>query len=270
MSSERHNRQSFLGSDIARICRNTRIAVAGLGGGGSHTVQQLAHVGFRDFLLVDPDTIEETNLNRLVGGTAEDVRVALPKAEIARRLALSIQPGARVEVRQKKWQEVADELHEVDLIFGNLDDLSSRLQLEVLARRHLIPYIDIGLGVVTISPQPPRMSGQVMISLPGHPCLRCLGVIDDGALTEEAQRYGDAGHRPQVVWANGLLASTAVGCALEILTGWTSRERVTLLYSYDGNLSTVTPDTRLEFVSSDECPHFPPNQVGPPVFHPIH
>ena len=36
--------------------------------------------------------------------------------------------------------------------------------------------------------------------MPGEPCLRCLQLVTDERLKAEAQRYGVAGSRPQVVW----------------------------------------------------------------------
>ena len=73
MSKERFSRQSFLGPDSeARIARCT-VGVAGLGGGGSHIIQQLAHIGFQRFVTYDGDVVEDSNLNRLVGATSVDV-----------------------------------------------------------------------------------------------------------------------------------------------------------------------------------------------------
>jgi len=54
-----------------------------LGGGGSHIVQQLAHLGVGNFVLVDPDHVEETNLNRLVGATNKDAAKATPKTTVS-------------------------------------------------------------------------------------------------------------------------------------------------------------------------------------------
>ena len=50
-----------------------RVAIIGLGGTGSIAAQQLVHLGIHRFLLVDPDVVEETNLNRVVGATRSDV-----------------------------------------------------------------------------------------------------------------------------------------------------------------------------------------------------
>jgi molybdopterin/thiamine biosynthesis adenylyltransferase len=49
------------------------VGLAGLGGGGSHIVQQLAHIGFQRFVVYEGDVVEESNLNRLVGATSIDV-----------------------------------------------------------------------------------------------------------------------------------------------------------------------------------------------------
>lgn len=60
------DRQSFLGENSVQILTNATVAVVGLGGGGSHVAQQLAHLGFGNFILIDPDKIELPNLNRTV------------------------------------------------------------------------------------------------------------------------------------------------------------------------------------------------------------
>lgn len=48
---------------LARI-RSVRVGVAGAGGLGSNCAQLLVRSGFRDFVIVDGDTIEASNLNR--------------------------------------------------------------------------------------------------------------------------------------------------------------------------------------------------------------
>ncbi len=79
MSTDRFSRQSFLGNGAEDALAAAKVAIVGLGGGGSHVAQQLAHVGFRHFKLFDGDLIEDSNLNRLVGGTEIDVAMAMPK-----------------------------------------------------------------------------------------------------------------------------------------------------------------------------------------------
>ena len=92
----RLDRQSFLGSESNAILDSATVGVVGLGGGGSHLVQQMAHMGIGGFVTVDPQTIEDTNTNRLIGSTLADVDAELPKTDIAERLISSLQPHARM------------------------------------------------------------------------------------------------------------------------------------------------------------------------------
>ena len=130
----------------------------------------------------------------------------------------------------------------------------------------MIPYIDIGMDVLPIVEHEFLISGQVILSMPGGPCLRCCNFINEESLAREAERYGAAGPQPQVVWPNGVLASTAVGIAIEMLTPW-HRERRSFLYlEYDGNRKTLSPSHWIEALQSRCCPHYPDGEVGDPSF----
>ncbi len=255
-----------MGKEFPEVCRRTIVGIVGLGGGGSHVVQQMAHIGFRNFVLIDPDIAEKSNMNRLIGATQADVNLKTPKTIIARRLIRRINHNASVKLFQDLWQNCGSELESCDIIFGCIDGLSNRDQLERVTRRFLIPYIDIGLDVTITEGEKPRMAGQVFTSMPGYPCMRCLGFFPDGALSREGRLYGDAGSNPQVVWANGILASAAVGVAVEILTAWPGNPSEIIWLSYDGNLNTLTPHVKLKYFIPTECTHFPINAIGPPIF----
>ncbi len=133
-------------------------------------------------------------------------------------------------------------------------------------RRYLIPYIDIGMDLHQVGDEPPGMGGQVILSMPGGPCMFCLCFLTEEKLALEASRYGAAGGRPQVVWPNGVLASSAVGVAVDLLTDWSRSLRGPVYLSYRGNDGTVTPHVRLTNFRSGPCSHYPPDQVGDPIF----
>ena len=263
MGRDRHARQSFLGPDSERRLGVCTVGVVGLGGGGSLIAQQLAHVGVRRFVLCDPDTIEDTNLNRLVGGTAADALLAVPKVFALGRLILGVAPEAVVSARPARWQDVAETLRRCDVIVGCVDSFQQRHELEVFARRFLIPYLDIGLDVAIVGEEPPRMYGQVFLSMPGAACLRCAGILTEERLAQEAAQYGDAGGRPQVVWANGVLASTAVGILVDIVTDWTRSIRGPCYLSYDANRCTVERHSRCPYLPTT-CSHFALKDLGAP------
>ena len=259
-------RQSFLGPDSDKRLDEATIGVVGLGGGGSHAVQQFAHVGIGGHAPVDFDHITATNTNRLVGGTVKDVQQALAKVAIAERLIRGLQPHARIFPVRDSWHNATDVLKRCEVILGAVDSFREREQLERFARRYLIPYIDIGMDVHDLGKDGFLVAGQVILSTPGAPCLRCCGLITDDRLKREAEGYGAAGERPQVVWPNGVLASTAVGLAVQLITPWFPRPPAFTYLEYDGNRGTVSVSARVDALRSCVCPHHPPDETGDPFF----
>jgi molybdopterin-synthase adenylyltransferase len=250
-----NNRQSFLGDNLDLILEQSTVAIIGLGGGGSQVVQQLAHIGFKRYILCDFDRLEDTNLNRTVGATMEDVEQASRKLDIAVRLIKKIVPDAHITDLVDKFQLFPQELSNATIIFGCLDGLQNRNELEKFARRKEIPYIDIGMDV-TNSAGTYVMRGQVIASLPNKPCMWCMEFLNSEKLGQEAAKYGESGHRPQVIWSNGVLSSTAVHVGMNLLTNWTGRlDHQTLYYEYDGNKGIVRPHIHYEKHLRDTCPH---------------
>jgi hypothetical protein len=97
--------------------------------------------------------------------------------------------------------------------------------------------------------------------------MRCMGFITEERIAREAERYGAAGNRPQVVWPNGVLASTAVGIAMSLLTPWNRLPPVPFI-EYDGNRNELKPSSVLAVVRGRACPHYPPHEVGDPFWLP--
>ena len=214
------SRQSFLGPDAERIPAGARVVLVGLGGGGSHIAQQLAHLGVGHFRLIDPQEIDASNLNRLVGATEKDVEAKTPKVNIAERLIRGIRPCAHVEVAKSHWQMADDLLKDAHAIFGCVDGYRQRMYLESASRRFGLPYFDIGMDVTKLEGEQYAVAGQMIMTVPGGPCMRCLGFLTQQRLEREENEYGDAGINPQVVWTNGTLASLAVGAFVRLLTPW--------------------------------------------------
>jgi molybdopterin-synthase adenylyltransferase len=267
VSTSRLSRQSFLGPDSAKALASAVIGVAGVGGGGSHIVQQLAHIGVGGYVLADPQLIEDTNTNRLVGGTLADVESHSPKVTIAERTIRSLVPDARIIAEARPWHELVEDLRDCDVIVGALDTYKEREQLERFARRNLIPYVDVGMDVHQCDKHNYLICGQVILSVPGPSCLRCCGFLTDARLEREAQTYGAVGARPQVVWPNGVLASTAVGLVIQQITPWFNDPKAFAYFEYDGNRSTVVPAPYMRLGhNSIVCPHHPPGETGDPFF----
>ncbi len=252
--SDRFSRQSFLGDRSEQTFQSIRAGIAGLGGGGSHIAQQLAHVGIGHFALFDPDVTDFPNLNRTVGVTFADAVSKTPKVVVAERLIRGINPYVEVWPIQCHWQKELESLRTCDVVFGCLDGFSNRAQLEETCRRAMIPLIDIGMDIHKGNPF--SISGQVVVSMPGHACFRCMNFIRQDALDEEGRNYGEAGGKPQVVWSNGALASTAVGMFVQMFTPWCEISRNSAFMGYDGDKFTIEQDSRQVIARTLECSHF--------------
>lgn len=263
MTTDRYNRQSFLGSHSEDVFNNIRVGVVGLGGAGSHVVQQLAHVGIKHWTLYDHDAVdkEATNLNRLVGATLQDAKDQTPKIEVAERIVYGLVPDAECVSFQNKWQLNDSALRMCDIIFGCVDSFGARADLERFARRFLIPYIDIGMDVLDDHTHY-SIVGQVARSIPGEPCLWCMQILNNETIAEESKKYGAVGNRPQVVWPNGVLASTAVGLFIEMVTPWHRGMQPVACLEYDGNKHTVETSSLLEYLEDGKCSHFRIEDAG--------
>ncbi len=264
MSTSRFSRQSFLGPDSEELISQCTVGVVGLGGGGSHIIQQLAHVGFQRYVIYDDDVVEESNLNRLIGASSLDVPAATPKLHIAKMTIYGLQSKASVRGFVCKWQEHPKPLRECQIVFGCVDSYKGRQELEIACRRYLMHYIDVGMDVH--GKERPVIGGQVILSSPGQLCMRCMGFLTDEKLAAEAALYGDAGSHPQVVWPNGVLASTAVGLAVELVTGWTRRPLSHAYLVYNGNRATINESVTLLNLNITTCPHFSDDDIGDPLF----
>jgi hypothetical protein len=100
------------------------------------------------------------------------------KVDIARRMMLAVNPKMRIETFACNWQLAAHSIREADVIVSCVDSYAARQDIEGTARRFLVPLLDRGMDVHLVD-EKPHMSGQVILSLPGSPCMKCLGFLND-------------------------------------------------------------------------------------------
>ena len=138
--------QAF-GEGTTRQLASLRIAVVGCSGTGSPVVEQLARLGVGELVLVDPDRIEECNLNRILGATMEDARAKRLKVDVLRRHVQSMGLGTRVHVFPTPVEEASTirAIASCDFVVGCMDSLSGRHVLSRLARYYTLPYVDVGV-----------------------------------------------------------------------------------------------------------------------------
>lgn len=207
-----------------------RVAVVGLGGTGSLVAQQLAHLGVGNFLLIDPDTVEPSNLNRVVGAEPNDA-ASSTKVSVAARMIHRIRPQATVDpvVGSILLQKHARRLSQVDVVFGCTDSHGSRYVLNQIAYQYLIPVFDVGVAISTSPNGVSHVFGRCQMLAPGLPCLTCNRTLDPEQVRRdllsdfERQRdpyiIGGAPPQPAVISLNGVVSSLIVTMFLSAVVG---------------------------------------------------
>ena len=75
-----------------------KILLVGVGGVGGYALEALVRIGFQSITLIDTDTIEETNLNRQIISTKENIGCS--KVEEAKNRALTINPNVKITAKK--------------------------------------------------------------------------------------------------------------------------------------------------------------------------
>lgn len=230
--------------------RRTKVSVIGVGGLGTHVVQQLSHLGIGELSIVDSEVLDTSNLNRYVGTRPSDV--GKRKVDIGARNIKKIDPDIKVNtVFDSLVCKSGFELtKQADYVFGCLDSEGARMILNELCLAYKRPYFDLASEIFPSSP--PSYGGRVCFVSDNGGCLYCLGELDrseasrelagPAQLDERKAIYGvDLEHfekaGPSIVSINGVIASLAVTEFMVEVTGL--REANTLI-KYYGDRGIVT------------------------------
>lgn len=180
-------------ADIARL----RVGIVGVGSVGSHVAEALARTGVGDIRLIDFDSVEYRNLDRLLHATRLDVALACSKVEVVaealRQSATSPTFNAEALELSVCEEEGCRAALDCDLIFCCVDRPWPRFVLNVIAYAHLIPVVDGGI-YVDAATDPVRMRDadwRVCIVGPGHRCLECSGQYSPGDVDTDKHGYLD-------------------------------------------------------------------------------
>jgi hypothetical protein len=173
------------GEDADAKLRRSTVAVVGAGGTGSAAIEVLARAGVGRLIVVDPDRISESNLERVHGSSPNHVLDGQSKVSLAEEHVRSIDPSCAFEgyVASLPQDETVDALTTADVALGCTDQQHSRLALSDLAVRYLVPAIDCG---VLLEGKDGSVTGQVVQLvrfLAADACALCRGMIDPTRLS---------------------------------------------------------------------------------------
>lgn len=201
------------------------VGIVGLGGLGSQLIEPLVRLGFRRFVLLDPDRMDRSNYSRVHGSLPIDLPASSKpgnlKVEIAKRLILAIAPDATVDAQP--LDVARGDAHQCllgcDFVFLAADTAEARLTCNALVHQYYIPMVQIGTKVhIDTNGVLHGVFGAVRQLRPGKGCLWCNGLIDRVALADSGktqtqrdnERYGADAPSPSVVAFNAEVAGRAL------------------------------------------------------------
>ena len=243
-----------LGLDVMRtIMHDQVISIVGVGGLGSVVAEHLIHMGFHEINLIDPDVLEMSNLNRVVGAYYEDAQQKRYKVDVVKRHVTHINPKATVlackkDIHDKEMESV---LALSDWMIVATDNHSSRLKVQEISVKFFVPLLSLGVNITVKDSKIEDMSGEVITARVGdYLCLHCLNRINpiqvaserhpDQTIREELVKRGYVTGKdikePAVKTLNTALATMAVEMLINQYTD--ARRHVPLLvYENNGSMS---------------------------------
>jgi adenylyltransferase/sulfurtransferase len=165
----RYGRQLVLpevGRDGQERLKAARVLLVGAGGLGSPAALYLAAAGVGRLTLVDPDTVDRSNLHRQVLYGESDV--GRPKLEAARARLADVNPHVRLEAVGERFSagNAAALVADHDVVVDGTDNFTSR---------YLVNDACVLEGKPNVFGSVLRFEGQVSVFwAPRGPCYRCL------------------------------------------------------------------------------------------------
>ena len=150
INDERFQRLKILiGEENFLKLQSATVAIFGIGGVGSFTVEALARSGIGHLVLIDRDNVDITNINRQIHALTSTVGKS--KVELLRERIFEINPAAKVDTIQKFY--LPDEPVEnfficnYDYVVDAIDTITAKISLVLECQRRGIKIISsMGAG----------------------------------------------------------------------------------------------------------------------------
>ena len=140
----------LLGAETLRRLEDARVAIFGLGGVGGWCAEALARSGIGNMMIVDFDTVQESNINRQI--IALESTVGQAKVEAFSRRLKDINPQISLDERKVFYSEQNAsefELEKFDYVIDAIDSLDSKVALirHVLSLEGVKLYSSMGAAL---------------------------------------------------------------------------------------------------------------------------
>ncbi|MBR3836471.1 MAG: tRNA threonylcarbamoyladenosine dehydratase [Clostridia bacterium] len=138
----------LIGAEALLTLKKSHIAVFGVGGVGSYTVEALVRGGIGKISIFDADVVSETNINRQLVATTKTI--GMDKVDVAKKHLLEVNPNLEIVAEKIFFSaETADsvDFSQFDYIVDAIDTVSSKILLIEKAKQNNVPIIScMGTG----------------------------------------------------------------------------------------------------------------------------
>jgi len=187
---------SAWGPGVQEELGELHIGIVGAGSVGALVGEALVRIGVRRVTLIDFDTVNDVNLDRLLHAYPIDARLGRPKVTTLRNALMRSAVATKPEVTAIEASVVEEAGYraalDCDILFSCVDRPWGRFALNMAAYAHLIPVIDGGIRVRSCGGQ--ELLGadwKAHLVGPTRRCLECLGQYDPGFVTLEREGHLD-------------------------------------------------------------------------------
>jgi len=147
--SERFLRNElYAGKEVCANLKNIKVCVVGLGGVGAYAVEALARLGVENFVLVDKDNVDITNLNRQI--IALESTLGKDKVEAVKERILDINPSINVKEYPVFFNKETSSLildEKPDYVIDAIDTITCKYELIKICLDNNIKFISsMGMG----------------------------------------------------------------------------------------------------------------------------
>ncbi len=140
--------EMVIGADAVQKLNNAKVAVIGLGGVGSYVAEALCRSGIGSFVIMDNDTVEQSNINRQLPALTSSIGKF--KADVMAARMRDINPLCRIRVIKEFYRPGDFErlfLDDFDFVADAIDSTESKADLLKEAHNHGVPVISaMGTG----------------------------------------------------------------------------------------------------------------------------
>jgi tRNA threonylcarbamoyladenosine dehydratase len=141
--------EALLGREGLEKLKRSTVVVSGLGGVGGYVLEMLARSAIGNFILIDYDRFNKSNLNRQIISLEHNIGEL--KTEEARKRILSINPGINADIYNVKIEKIDDlaflDNYHIDYIVDAIDSVEGKIAIIKYAKKHSIPVISsMGAG----------------------------------------------------------------------------------------------------------------------------